>query len=600
MRRAHLLRATKNSEMPHETIFVDTETKPIKLPSGDERHELFFGWAAYIRTRGRDDWTQPQWLHFTTVDMYWQWALSLLHGKSKLYMFAHNWAFDAPVLNTFNVLPSHDYKLTGSVIESPPVILKWRKPPHTIAMIDTLNIWRMPLATLGDSIGLPKLDMPDYDASQDEWDAYAKRDVEIIMQACLAWWDFLKSNDLGSFAPTIASQAIRTYKHKFMRHKILIDDDKKALSLARQSLHGGRTECFYLGSLAETIYKLDINSQYPALMEREQMPTVLNGHYRDVSKCELDEWLKHYCISAKVNLKTDKPAFAIEQDDKLIFPVGDFTAYLSSPELRYALDNDLIIDIECANVYQRAIIFADYIEYFYRLKIEAEQNNDRVKRGLCKLLMNSLYGKFAQRGLVYTKTDTTEDDAIRVWTEYDVDDNTTHHYRQYAHIIEQLQQHTESRDSHPAISAHVTAHARMQMWGLMQVAGQGNYYYCDTDSLWCNKKGYDNLSSYLDETKLGYLKVEGVSDNVIINGVKDYIFDNETRIKGVRAKARVIDNNTFEQDEFTTLKGLLRRGDLSAPVVSKVIKRLSRQYTKGQVMSDGLIVPLSLRLSEVA
>lgn len=596
MRRPHLLARNKSNEMPHEAVWLDTETFPEKMPDGSERHHLEFGYAAYSRTRGKDDWIEPEWLRFTTLEQLWEWIFSRLHGKSRLYIFAHNWAFDAPVIDVFNRLPAEGWKLKGSVINSPPVILRWRKAPHTLQFVDTLNIWRMPLAKLGDSIGLPKLEMPPRGASREEWDTYAHRDVEIIMQACFRWWTFLKENDLGGFASTLASQAIRTYRHRFMKHEILIDDNEAALNLARRALHGGRTECFYLGEVSATVYKLDINSQYPAVMRSRLMPTRLIGHYKRISLDELQAWLKTYCITATVTIETEQAVFPVVHDERLVFPVGKYVTSLSTPELVYALKHKLIKRVhECA-IYERGILFKGYIEWFYKYRQECREKGNEVDALNAKLMMNSLYGKFAQRGLIYNKTGETDDLSIKVWTEVDSETGTVYHHRQYAGITEELQHETESRDSHPAIAGHITAYARMHLWRLMQLAGPGNFYYCDTDSLWTNREGYERLERELSETDLGKLKLEDVSDAVTLYGAKDYIVDGNARTKGIRKKARKINDNTFEQDKFTTLIGLLRKGDMTAPVVEKVTKRLKREYKKGVVHDSGLVTPLRLPL----
>jgi len=598
MRRCHILKGNKNNESVHDAIWVDTETIPNIQPDGSEQHFLEFGWACYRRRTRNGKWTAPDWFRFTSIDEFWAWTLSKLHGKTKLYMFAHNWGFDAPVLDVFSKLPKHGYILTGSVINSPPVILKWRNKPHTIMMIDTLNIWRMPLKSLGKSIGLDKLEMPERGESVEKWDTYGKRDTEIIMVACLAWWDFLIQNDLGGFAATLAAQAVRTYRHRFMHHEILIDDNEKALALARETLHGGRTECFYIGKVKHKVYKLDINSQYPSVMATEFMPRKLIGHYRNVTLDECVRYVKKYCLSVECTITTTEPVFPIIHDKKLVFPVGTFTAFLSTPEIAYALKHKMIGKIIQCNIYERDILFKEYIEYFYKLRTQYKTDGDEVRSLLCKLLMNSLYGKFAQRGLVFEKEQDTDSLNIKVWTEIDAETLESTSYRQYAKIIEKLTKETESRDSHPAIAAHITAHARIQLWGLMRGAGQGNYVYCDTDSLWVNKVGYDNLIEHCDDTQLGKLKLEGVHDDVRIYGCKDYEIDGTKRIKGIRANAEQVGSNAYRQDRFSTLVGLLRTGNLSAPVITKITKNLGRNYTKGVVEKNGRVSPLRFPLRD--
>lgn len=597
-RRCHYLKANKGSETVHDAIWVDTETKGVPINDTEQRHELFTGMAAYRRTTRKDEWTKPLWAQYVTFPEFWDWVEARLHGKSRLYLFAHNWAFDAPVLDMFNELPKRGWKLISAVIQSPPIILRWRKGPHTIQVVDTLNIWRMPLSKVGSSIGLPKLEMPSYEASVQEWTEYNKRDVQIIMEACIKWWIFLKSNDLGGFASTLAAQAMRSYRHKFMSTQILIDDNTDALTLAREALHGGRCECHFIGTCKETVYKLDINSQYPAIMASEYLPARIIGSYSRVTITELQEWVDKYCVTAKVLIDTDEPVYAVFHNKKLVFPIGQFWTTLSTPEIQYALQHNHIKQVDSAAVYEREILFKDYVTYFHAHRQTSRVANNEADSDNAKLMMNALFGKWAQKGIYYEKIAETQDRTIELWTDHDVETGKTYHMRQYAGIIEQQGEYTEARESHPAIAAHITAHGRMQLWGLMQIVGVGNYYYNDTDSLWVNEKGAVALSAHMHDNELGKLKTEGVHSQVIIHGPKDYYIDGLTKIKGIKKNAVQIQYGEFEQDKFTTLVGLLRRGDLTAPIVSKVTKHLRRIYDKGVVDKNGRVLPLTLTLDD--
>lgn len=594
MRRCHYLKPNSGNELPTDAIWCDTETVGTKQPDGSERHTLKFGYAASRRTRAADSWTLPDWLRFEHRADFWDWAESKLHGKIKLYIFAHNWGFDAPVLDLFNELPRRGWKLVSSVIDSPPVILKWRRAQQSICIIDTLNIFKVPLAVIGDTLGLPKLTMPAPDASKEDWDRYGKRDVEIIMRAVMDWWQFLRTHDLGGFAPTISAQALRTFRHRFMKHQILIDDNEKSLLLARQAFKGGRTEAFYIGRVPDVVYKLDVNSMYPHIMATTPVPTKLVGTYKRSNCEELQQILQSYAVCADVTVKTDEAAYPIIHDNKLIFPVGHYRVQLTTPELIYALLCGHIEIVHAVAVYEAAIIFKDYVEFFQTVRNAAKARGDEGEADRCKRMGNHLFGKFGQNGRVFNIIDHTPDLQCRSWSEVDAQTGIVHKYRQYAGVIEEWREEGESRDSHPAIAAHITAAARMHLYSLMRSAGLGNYFYCDTDSLWVNATGLGNLRLELDNIKLGKLKLEGTHEAVTIYGLKDYVIDDKRKTKGVKAKAVQISEHTFEQDQFSNLKGLLRDGDLTAPVIKRMSKTLSRKYTKGTVLQTGWVLPLRI------
>lgn len=591
MRRPHYLKLNNSSEYPRHCIWFDTETTPVQVGPAEVKHVLKFGWACYRRRARGHKWSKPQWFKFTDLHSFWTWVDHNVSKKECITMFAHNGSFDLPVLDAFNWLQDEEWKLKAAVIESPPIILKWHKEGRSIKFIDTLNIWRMSLAAIGESIGLPKLDMPGEWVDEKLDDDYCIRDVEIIMKATLRWFDFLREHDLGGFAPTLASQAVRAYRHRFMKHKILIDDNEDALEMAREAYHGGRTECFYIGETTTPLYQLDINSQYPNVMNSCMMPTKLIGVFKRVKHLELHKLLKTHAVIAEVKIDTKEPVYSQYTGGKLIFPVGTFDAVLSTPEILYALEHGHVVSIDKVAIYEQAVIFKEYVEYFYKLRQHYKDDNNKSSASMAKNLLTNLYGKFGQRGRVYETIEQNDSKSISTWTEIDADTKQVIKYRQFAGMVQELIEEPESRDSHPAIAAHVTAYARIQMWNIYKQAGLKNCYYSDTDCVVVNKKGYDNLADKLDDKQLGMLKLEQQISYANIRGAKDYTFDSTERVKGVRKSALWLDTNVVQQEQWAGLRGLMMKGDLTAPTTKTIIKHLKRTYTKGTVLHNGRVKP---------
>ncbi len=596
MRRAHWLRGNHKSEYPHDCVWFDTETVEQRVSPGVVRHVLDFGVAAYRRRLRGNLWSHPKWLRFTTPDEFWEWVFGLRKGKCRLTLFCHSAAFDLPVLDAFALLPAAGWKLKSAVIDSPPVILSWRREGQTLRVLDTLNFWRQKLTVIGETVGLPKLPMPARGASQSTWDTYCRRDVEIIMEACLRWFAFLQAHDLGGFAPTIASQAMRGFRHRFMSARILIDSHPEALALARAAYLGGRVECFRIGKLTGPLTLYDINSQYPHVMSTQRYPTRLMATCRFPDLDEVADYMTRYCVVARCFITTEEPAYPVEHESKLLFPVGEFETVLTTPELAHALARGRVAKIFEVALYESAPIFWDYVHEIYSLRMEAARTGDAVLEWQCKRLLNALYGKFGQRGRVYETVTQSPDLGIGVWTEIDAETGEIRNLREFGGLIQEQKTEGESRDSHPAIAAHVTAHARMALWEWMKRAGKGHVHYVDTDSLLVDASGASRLAPHVDPIRLGKLKEEGVFATGHLYGLKDYRLGEIVRMKGVRTTARWIDTNTVEQEHWSTLVGLLRKGDLSAPIVEQRVKHLRRVYMKGQLQSDGSIQPLRLSI----
>lgn len=594
MRRAYFLKPNANVERAHSAIWVDTETDEVRVSEIQVKHVLRFGWACYQRTKPNGEWTEPEWMRFESRDEFWSWALSKVRERTLTYMFAHNWAFDAPVLGTFSILPERGWRLTRAVIESPPVILRWRADRASIVMLDTLNWWRLPLSKIGESIGLAKLPYPSAVASRDEWDAYARRDVEVINRAMHAWWGFLIDRQLGGFAPTLASQALRAFRHKYLHDRILLDANETALSLARDSLHGGRVEAFRIGRVEGPIHHFDVNSMYPFVMRDNDYPAILALTASDPTFAEIASWTRDYCVTALVEVDCDEPCFAHVIGERLCFPTGRFRASLTTPDLVYGLHRGYIRRVHRAALYEKAPLFRAYVADLYALRLAWQANGNSVNAGLVKLLLNSLYGKFAQRGEVWETTGRTDEDTIHQWLEVDVPTGEVVTRRQFAGIIQTRSREGECATSHPAIAAHVTAYARAYLWKLVCLAGIDHTFYMDTDSIFVSSDGAKRLSALLSETELGGLKRVGVYDWIHVYGAKDYVMPGKAVLKGIRGKSTSIDESTFRHDEWSGLPGLIAAGTLDAPTVTQRIKRLARQYAKGTVLPTGMVLPWRL------
>lgn len=594
MRISHYLAANKGCEAPHAAIWVDTETDQIPVDEVTVRHVLRFGWACYQRTRLNGAWTEPEWFRFTNARDFWCWAESKARPKTRLFMFAHNFSFDAPVLGTFEILPERGWKLTRAIIESPPVILGWRREKTTIQMLDTLNWWRMPLAKIGESIGLAKLKMPPLDASAEEWDEYAKRDVEVIRVAMHGWWKFLEAYDLGGFASTLAAQALRSYRHRYMPAKILIDDDTQAIALARSALHGGRTEAFRLGKVRGRVHCVDVNSMYPAVMSRERFPARLVRVFKSPDDDELAEWCVSHCVVALVDLETKRNRFAHVLGDKLIFPTGRFTEALTTPDLADALAHGEVRGCKWAAVYEAEYLFAAFVEEFYRLRMDAKSAGNESDSWRLKILMNSLYGKFAQRGERWEVIGEAPTKDIQQWAQIDFQTRKVRYFRSLSGALQERIREGEAHDSHPAIAAHVTAYGRALLYKFLQDAGKEVCWYVDTDSLYVNDDGFNRLRADLDDKRLGALKHESTYDGMTIFGAKDYIIGGRKVTKGVRANATWVTDHEVSQEQWSTLRGLLRVQDVSAPTTRLISKHLKRDYSKGIVGKTGKISPFVL------
>jgi len=598
MRFPHFLSKNTKCEAPSHFIFVDTETFNVEIESNKYEARLKMGVACYYRNykmRGKQ-YIQEEWLEFTTTDEFNNWLLSKLYDKTNLWCFAHNMKFDFQVLGVAKFMMEHDFTTDIAVIDSPPFFIRYRNAKKAVMFICSMNYFVTSLKKLGESIGEAKLKMPVNDAPKEEWQKYNRQDVVVLKTAILLFIDFVKQHNLGNFQKTLASQAFSAYRHRFMNKSIFIHSDESVLEMERNSYHGGRTECFFIGERKDNFYLLDVNSMYPAVMFDNEFPFQLQGTTENIDIITLKQLLKVYCCVAQVEIQTNIPVYPLVQDNKIIFPIGNFITYLTTPEIKFALENNHIKQIIKVAVYRKSKIFYNYVDELYKLRLQYKQQNNSAFEYMLKIMMNSLYGKFGQSGKHWNTIDTFPDLKFEEWIEKDIDTGEIKKYRKLLGTIQIMQQESESRHSFPAIAAHVTAYSRILLWNYITLAGCKNVFYCDTDSLLVNSTGLNNLKPIINKYKLGALKLEKEFSYINIRSPKDYVFDKIVKIKGVRKQAIKISENEFQQDQFWGISHAWSQEIYDKQIIQVITKKLSRIYTKGIIKENGIVEPFHISI----
>lgn len=592
MRHPHYLRATQTAEFPHDLVCFDTETVEKQLDPKTVEHCLEFGWAARLEFTSRLTWTEPTWFRFTEAVEFWKWLETQCRAKRALWVYCHNANFDWQVCRMTTLLPLLGWKCDTAILEDPPNYFRWRKDGKTLKLLDSTNYWKEKLSKLGEKLGLAKLDFPTDWSNRDQSDTYCRRDVEILYRSIQAWIEFLREHDLGGLGISLAQQAWKAYTHRFMDAPIFIDDNERALELARDAYYGGRVECLTLGTQVTNVHCVDINSMYPYVMREYEYPSKLHGRYTRVKLDELSRWVQRYCVCARVLITTNEPVYPERTEHGLVFPVGQFETCLSTPELAYAIEHGHIVECSEAAIYSKARLFPRFVDYFYTLRLDAASRNDELDKYYFKILPNSLYGKFGQRSGHEEIIGECNPLELYVETELDMATGKRYRNRHIAGLILSRSQDAEGRQSHPAIAAHVSAHARMILWNRLIAAGPENTHYMDTDSLHVSADGYARLARYMDTTALGGFKLEKVINRAIYYGPKDYELDGMRKIKGVSASAVETDIATFSQSQWVSLKGACLIDHSGGPLVRRVSKRYRRIYRKGERLPSGRTLPI--------
>ena len=597
MRKAHILKRTFGRDRPQNVVFFDVETDPTDIGNNEKRHLLKLGAASYCRTSTNEYLAKQRSISFTTADEFWTFLESTLRSKAKTYLIAHNIVFDLTVLDGFSQLERRGWVLQSWYSKGFTSIFRWRKGDLTLIGLDNGNFFTGKLEKWGEIVGYPKQVIDFETVTDKDLLSYCQTDVQIMVLLWRLWLVFLDEHRCGSFKPTVASTAFNIWRHRFMRHKVYIHNNKEALALERQSYRGGRVECFYIGLSDHTQYHyLDVNNMYGYVLREHEYPSTLLGYKETDSIYSLRRKLAKYAVVAKVTVNITNPLFPYKLKGHTCYPVGRFITTLTTPELKLALDNDWIEALHSLSWYIQKPLFDEFVDYFYSLRKQYVKEDNKPFATICKLLINSFYGKFGQRG--FNQKTIGEVGVTSIWRETVLLQETGEIYDLVAlagRVFKEWKE-GESYHSFPVIAAHVTAYARLYLFDLKQSVPEREAYYMDTDSLIVSDKGLKALQPRLDKERLGQLKVERSSPYLRINAPKDYEMKGRIKRKGISSNAVEVEPGVFEQEQWVRLAGMIRRGNTSEYITTTVRKHLRREFHQATVRRSGWCDPFRLDL----
>jgi len=593
----HILRQNHKVGMQTKFIFFDTETNIKKTKEGEEQ-TLRLGWAKYWDKKTNKTINK----YFKDKKTFWDFVEH--HATEDLIIYAHNVDFDFKIVDGYNefIIQRH-WELKNVYVNGTVFMMTFKKGNITVRIYDTMNYIPLSLEKIGENLNFPKMKINFSQCTDEELSIYCKNDVKIIYELIKKLIFFLEDNDLTKLKPTAGSLALNCFRHKFYREEfpIYIHASPNVIDLERRSYRGGITDCFKVGKFKEKLYKLDVNSMYPSIMRDYDSPVKLL-YYGDMTLKEVRENIKenHVILDCLISLPEEYAYILTTQkfngSEKSVFLKGDFKAVLTTPEIEYALKYGKIKKIYSGAIYERRNIFNDYVTYFYNKRVEYKKSKNKSFELFCKLMLNTLYGKFGQK-----ETSVRFQSYIDRWDikKYDfiTEDGDYSLLHLGNRIFRQSRNDNNAYDSFVAISSLITSYSRMALIDFMLKCGRENLYYADTDSLIVNQRGFDNLKDCIDEHKLGYLKLEETSTDSMFIRPKFYDFNGLRKCKGVKKLHETLfeDDITWAvmQSQFIRYKSALKSGEIDRQVVKRLEKRINKEYDKG-IVEGGNVRPYSV------
>lgn len=481
--------------------------------------------------------------------------------------------------NTFTTLISD----MGQFYQITVYFTKGNKKVHKVTFIDSLKIIPFSVDEIAKTFDLPisKLKI-DYNKPREighilteEENEYIKNDVLIVAKALKTLFDenltYMTegSNALHDFKSMITKSK---YNHLFPKLDYKLDED------LRKSYKGGFTYLnpIYKEKDVENVTILDVNSLYPSVMYEKSLPfgepIFFDGQYKEDKVYNLYVQMITCCFEIK-----EGKIPTIQIKNNMSFMPNEYLESSNNEIVCLVLTNvDLKLFFEQYNVYDLEFvcgwkfksvkgIFTEYIDKWITRKIEATKSGNKGQRTLAKLMLNSLYGKFATSLDVQSKIPfLTEDDVV--------------HY--------ELSEEEQKDGLYLPIASFITAYAREKTIRTSQAIktyslekyGKDMYIYSDTDSIHTNLP-IEELKAFcdIDDVRLGSWKNEGFAKRAKFIRQKSYLEEIDGNIEITCAGMPKTCYKFVTWDNFKT--GFTCGGKLTFKHIKGGVKLVETEFT---------------------
>lgn len=348
-----------------------------------------------------------------------------------------------------------------------------------ITIYDSLKVIPLSIKQMAKAYGLDEgkgeLDYEEYRAVghelTDEEKDYIRRDVQIAAKVLKGFLDE------GLTKMTAGSNALYTYKKSIGGDKgfrqVYPEIDEESDAFMRKAYKGGfaYVNPKFAGKILGEGIVFDVNSLYPSVMhdcplpigrplwfDGEPKPTERRPLWIAALECRFTVKPDHIpCIQLKGNRRFGHTEYIERSGVSVVLTITSVDWKLINEQ--YDVKNIRWIGgySFAASEYQ----FKDYVDHWTEQKIQATKDGNAGKRQIAKLMLNSLYGKFATRLTVCSRKPVLNDN----------------------NVIQYVDLEPETRKPvYLPVGVFVTAHARYKTISSAQSV-YDRFIYADTDSL---------------------------------------------------------------------------------------------------------------------
>lgn len=388
---------------------------------------------------------------------------------------------------------------------------------------DTMRHLPVSVADLGELVGLPKLQgdlfKPGETPTFDRYVERCQRDATITYRAAKRFHASYRR--FGEHARmTLASTALAIWQRHYFDQP-LRRPAREVWHAAREAYHGGRTEAFAVGSFPD-VTAIDVASMFPWAMIASPFPLPWGAIRRVEAGGAIEP---HGIYRVRVRSSLARPRLPVRTREGTIYPNGTWVGWYVGEELiAFQKAGGHARVLRGFRFLQACDPFKGYVREMFQRK-NAARGMDRI---MFKLLLNSLYGKFGQKGRLVRAVPLERFLLLR---------KAPLSWRAWNGLAIYSENNVPPIWGNNVWAAFVTARARVRLADEMESLSNAGCraLYCDTDSVIYQGNGprYPQRA-----TRPGTFELRGRFARLLVVGKKEYALDKgggswECHAKGV-------------------------------------------------------------------
>lgn len=616
----HYLRPNHAEWSPPAVIFLDTETRV--LPGVEPETLALRCWAAHYVDRKvpRGGSWRCEWGRGTTSDELAAWIDARFTGRTTVWLYCHNLAFDLVTTRLPLALTRAGWRVSEASVGGKAPWLRLGKGKRRLTVVDSWSWLPGPLESLAQRAGLVKPPLPDDGDSLDRWMARCVADVAIlesVMLELMDWWD---RNQLGRWNLTGASTGWNAFRHTRTGERIVVDPDPEPVAADRAAYHGGRRGTWSIGEhRAGPFFELDFAAAYPTIAAELPLPV---GRARRFDSLDTGSSLvtsDRWGIVARCRIKTDVPRWPCRVGKRTWYPVGEFWADLAGPDIAAAADAGALVEIGPGTVHRLGRAMSPWARWCLDVQNGEHPDSPPAARFAAKHWGRSVIGKWAARGFEKIELGGSP---LFGWGHEEVWHHDLGVHGQLVDLGGRRWLVFESGDNdnaYPAVPAYVESHVRVRLNRAIEALGAGCVLQCDTDGLIVSGRtvgtraaggmfAYDpadsvtgRLARVLDSVAPLVaplvLRVKSRADHVKIMGPQHLMFGDQRRLSGIPGNAVEQPDGSFRVKQWPGLTWQMRHGSAAGYVRPERNPHIRGSHPTGWVLADGRVVPVEARIS---